>query len=36
MQELTATAMITEPRMVLKRLHYPLKAMAVCVLWYAA
>ena len=36
MQDLTEGAMIPELRRVLKRLHYPLEVMLVCVRWYAA
>lgn len=33
---MTESAMIPEPRKVLKRLHYPLEVMLVCARWYAA
>jgi transposase-like protein len=36
MQDRTETAMIPELRKVLKRFHYPLEVMQVCVRWYAA
>jgi transposase-like protein len=36
MQDMTANAMIPDLRKVLKRLHYPLEVMLVCVRWYAA
>jgi transposase-like protein len=36
MQDRTETAVIPELRKVLKRLHYPLEVMQVCVRWYAA
>ena len=36
MHDLTSNVMIPELRKVLKRLHYPLEVMLVCVRWYAA
>ena len=36
MQNMTETAMFSELRKVLKRLHYPLEVMLVCTRWYAA
>ncbi len=36
MQDMTESGMIPELRRVLKRLHYPLEVMLVCVRWYAA
>ena len=36
MTQTTSKAMISELGKVLKRLHYPLEVMLVCVRWYAA
>ena len=36
MQHITVKAMIPELRKVLKRLHYPLEVILVCVRWYSA
>ena len=36
MHDFTSKVMIPELRKVLKRLHYPLGVMLVCIRWYAA
>jgi putative transposase len=36
MSEAPKKLMIESPREVLKRLHYPIEVMLVCVRWYAA